>query len=111
MFNNYISLQKKIDVVHTLDSNILRDELKFKQKLGEWLTQTGNWKICWRATQDGWAGTTFHNLCDGKVPTLTIVKVVKDNKNLIFGGYTTVTWAGYSKFYLDFAKVIHSYNL
>ena len=71
-------------------------ELNFAKKLGEWLPKNGNWPACWRATRDGWAASTFHSNCDGKIPTLTIVKVLKDSKNLIFGGYIycTVTWAG-----------------
>ena len=69
-------------------------ELNFTKILGEWLPKTTNWTACWRATRDGWAASTFHNNCDGKIPTLTIVKVVKDSKNFIFGGYCTVTWAG-----------------
>ena len=36
----------------------------------------------------------FHSRCDMKKPTLTIVKVIKNNKNLVFGGYTTDSWAG-----------------
>ncbi|CAB3992779.1 Hypothetical predicted protein [Paramuricea clavata] len=32
--------------------------------------------------------------CDGKVPTLTIVKVFKNAKKIIFGGFATKTWAG-----------------
>ena len=100
-----ISLQKTFDVVKfQTDSSILQHEKVLEQKLGEWLTKpTSNWTICWGATQHGWASTTFHNLCDGKVPTLTIVKVVKGNKTFIFGGYATVTWAG-SKF--DFIEVL-----
>ena len=69
-------------------------ESNFTKILGEWLPKTGNWTACWRATRDGWTGSTFHSNCDGKVPTLVIVKVVKDSKNLIFGGCSTVTWAG-----------------
>ena len=69
-------------------------EANFSIILGEWLLKTGNWTACWRATRDGWASSTFHKNCDGKIPTLMIVKVVKDSKNLIFGGYSTVTWAG-----------------
>ena len=73
-------------------------ELNFTKTLGEWLPETGNWTACWRATRDSWAALTFHSNCDGKIPTLVIVKVVKDSKNLIFGGYCTVTWAGDGKF-------------
>ena len=73
-------------------------ESNFTKILGEWLPKTGNWIPCWRATRDGWAASTFHSNCDGKVPTLVIVKVVKDSKNLIFGGYCSVTWGGNGKF-------------
>ena len=83
-----------IHLVPLFESEILSSEqLDFTTKLGEWLPQAGNWSVCWRATRDGWAGKTFHARCDGKVPTLTIVKVVKDKKNLIFGGFATETWA------------------
>ena len=43
---------------------------------------------CWHATTDGWASTTFHGNCDGKGPTVTIIKV----NDHIFGGYTDVSW-------------------
>ena len=45
---------------------------------------------CWRAKTDGWAASTFHSNCDGKGPTVTIIKV----NNYIFGGYTDVSWGG-----------------
>lgn len=47
---------------------------------------------CWHANTDGWAATTFHSNCDGKGPTVTIIKV----NDYIFGGYTDVSW--YSKY-------------
>ncbi|XP_078383144.1 uncharacterized protein LOC144665725 isoform X2 [Oculina patagonica] len=43
---------------------------------------------CWHANTDGWAATTFHANCDGKGPTVTIIKV----NDYIFGGYTDVSW-------------------
>jgi hypothetical protein len=66
----------------------------FTTKLKEWLPHDRNWTDCWRGTRDGWTATTFHVRCDGKEPTLTIVKVVRNTINYIFGGYTTFTWAG-----------------
>ena len=90
-----------LNLVDGFDSQILSNEPSdFTKLLGEWLPKTGSWTACWRATRDGWAASTFHSNCDGKVPTLVIVKVVKDSKNLIFGGYCTVTWAGNGKFEL-----------
>ncbi|XP_022807285.1 uncharacterized protein LOC111344323 [Stylophora pistillata] len=43
---------------------------------------------CWHAKTDGWAAATFHNNCDGKGPTVTIIQV----NSHIFGGYTNVSW-------------------
>ncbi|XP_044163643.1 uncharacterized protein LOC122947998 [Acropora millepora] len=44
---------------------------------------------CWRAQTDGWAASTFHNNCDGKGPTVTIIQV----GSYIFGGYVDTSWA------------------
>ena len=79
----------------------------FKRKLKEWVPNTGNWKACWRATRDGWAASTFHSNCDGKIPTLVIVKVVKNSKNLVFGGYCTVTWAHAGTLFFILDKLIN----
>nr|XP_058971550.1 uncharacterized protein LOC131797909 [Pocillopora verrucosa] len=45
---------------------------------------------CWHAKTDGWAASTFHSNCDGRGPTVTIIKV----NDYIFGGYTDVSWSG-----------------
>ena len=45
---------------------------------------------CWHAKTDGWAASTFHSNCDGRGPTVTIIKV----NEYIFGGYTDVSWSG-----------------
>jgi len=48
---------------------------------------------CYRMSRDGdiWEGnpSTFHQKCDLKGPTLT---VVKDKKGYVFGGYLSVSW-------------------
>ena len=76
-------------------SYILSSEpLDLIQKLVEWLPEKGNWNNCWRATMDGWESAVFHSKCDGKIPTLTVVKVVNNNKNYVFSGYATESWAG-----------------
>lgn len=43
---------------------------------------------CYHALTDGWQSMTFHTKCDGKGPTVTIIKV----NDFIFGGYTDVSW-------------------
>ena len=74
-------------------SAIIGDNPEYLAKLGEWLKPVthndGHWKLCWRASQHGWGGSTFHANCDGKGPTVTIVKV----ESYIFGGFTTKTWS------------------
>ena len=84
-------------LVENLKSIILtsdKDGKLFEEKLEEWSPTKGNWTICWRATRHGWSSSDFHSRCDDKVPTLTIVKVVKNNTNLIFGGYANSSWNG-----------------
>ena len=61
--------------------------------LSNWLAPVAKgvysfWKRCWRASVDGWASSTFHSRCDGKGPTVTIIRVGK----YIFGGYTSISW-------------------
>ena len=43
---------------------------------------------CWHAKTDGSAASTFHDKCDGKGPTVTIIK----SGSYIFGGYTDLSW-------------------
>ena len=49
---------------------------------------------CWRAKTDSWSVSTFHSNCDGKGPTVTIIKV----GSYIFGGYTDVSWSSSRKY-------------
>ena len=56
----------------------------------EWLDGLCKWRLCYRATRDGWSAQEFHACCDDKGPTVTLVKV-GDN---IFGGYTDQSWGG-----------------
>eukprot|EP01132_Coremiostelium_polycephalum_P008091 gene8091-9957_t len=47
------------------------------------------WKIIYKATVDGFEGVKFHEKCDGKGPTITIIKSKKGNQ---FGGYASASW-------------------
>ena len=46
--------------------------------------------LLYRASTDGWASSNFHNKCNGKANTLTIIKTVNGN---VFGGFTAVPWS------------------
>ena len=53
------------------------------------LSSQRSWFVrCWHAKTDGSAASIFHNNCDGKGPTVTIIK----SGSYIFGGYTDVSW-------------------
>ena len=60
------------------NSVIMRNNRNHLTSLSNWLkpvTKSVNslWKRCWRASVDGWGASTFHSLCDGKGPTVTVV--------------------------------------
>lgn len=76
-------------ILGSLDSKYLD---KLNSYLGPVLQSPGSSRFvrCWRAKTDGWAASTFHNNCDGKGPTVTIVQV----GNYIFGGYVDKSWGG-----------------
>ena len=60
-------------------------------------SQRSGFVRCWHAKTDGSAASTFHDNCDGKGPTVTIIK----SGSYIFGAYTDVSW--HSSKYLSFS--------
>jgi hypothetical protein len=52
--------------------------------------------LLYRASTHGWSTSKFHQLCDGKGPTITIFK---SKPGRVFGGFTQETWdiKSYSK--------------
>ena len=83
-----------VDVCSGLeDSVIVGNNMNYLGTLKGWLSPMAGsvnfaWKRCWHASVDGWAAGTFHSRCDGKGPTVTIIRVGK----YIFGGYTSRSW-------------------
>ena len=87
-------------LVALITSNILGSlDSKYRDKLNSYLipvlhsSSRSRFVRCWQAKTDGWAASTFHSNCDGKGPTVTIIRV----GSYIFGGYTDVSW--YSSMY------------
>ena len=58
--------------------------------LREWVGDY-KWKLLYRASEHGYTAESFHKCCDGKKPTLI---VIKSCRGWIFGGYTTQSWRG-----------------
>ena len=83
-----------VDIFSDLeDSVIVGNSINYLRTLRSWLSPVARsvnsaWKRCWHASVDGWAASTFHSRCDGKGPTVTIIRVGK----CIFGGYTSISW-------------------
>ena len=78
-------------VIGLINSVIVGNNSEYLANLTNWIKPRrsgSDWKLCWRASRDGWDNNQFHSLCDEKGPTITIVKVGK----YIFGGYTSLSW-------------------
>jgi hypothetical protein len=71
-------------------SEILRQQKNYTVQLEKWLGGAKSWKLCYRATENGWAASTFHKLCDSKKPTVTIIR----SRSYIFGAYSDVAFGG-----------------
>ena len=59
-----------------------------KQFLAPAVKNISHWKICYRASKHGRYDFIFHQRCNGKNNTLTIIK--KDE--YVFGGFTDISW-------------------
>ena len=62
------------------------------RQLKKWLPPYNGLMLCYRASEDRWNSRRFHAGCDGKGPTVTIIRVL----SYIFGGYTDISWGGKS---------------
>ena len=73
-----------------LDSVILNDKPKYLHHINEWLPDKSfKWRLCYRASLDGWEPKNFHSKCDNKGPTVLLVQV----GNFVFGGFTDESWS------------------
>ena len=62
---------------------------EYDDVLKEWLGNDSKWKLLYRASEHDYTAKSFHECCDGKGPTLI---VIKSDGGWIFGGYTTAEW-------------------
>ena len=53
------------------------------------MTESSTVSLLYRATKDGFKSKTFHDKCNGKENTITIIKT---NGNYVFGGFTAAKW-------------------
>ncbi|CAF3206034.1 unnamed protein product [Rotaria sp. Silwood2] len=61
-----------------------------KQKLNEFYGKNDQlWKLIYKATRDGFEGTTFHKHSDNQGPTMVIIQ---STGGFLFGGYASESW-------------------
>jgi hypothetical protein len=66
------------------ESVILKD---YPMILKEFSVKT--WKLLYRGSRDGFRSSNFHEKCDNRSNTLTLIETTK---NFIFGGFTPIEW-------------------
>ena len=76
------------------DSVILGNNPESKMMITIWVLEAikpnqASPTLLYRGTRDGFAASTFHQKCDNKGPTVTIIK---SNYGKVFGGFTDVAW-------------------
>jgi hypothetical protein len=77
-----------ISLILTLfEQTLLSEEIKSKEGI-----------LLYRATRDGFTTKAFHEKCDGKANTLTLIQT--DNK-YVFGGFASAEWTSAGKFISD----------
>jgi hypothetical protein len=74
---------------------ILKGHNELRESLLDFLkpveaTVSSTWKLCYRASRDGWSAFNFHGACGNRSSTVTIVKVGQ----YIFGGYSDKKFGG-----------------
>ena len=67
----------------------IAEDLKFHKLLISKLSSTAKYKLIFRASENGYSAQKFHENCDNKGATLTIIK---SNWGNIFGGYVSKSW-------------------
>jgi hypothetical protein len=69
------------------------------------MTESSDGILLYRASRDGFRASAFHEKCDGKENTITIIKT---DDNYVFGGYTSAKWSSNGGWTLDPTAFIFS---
>ncbi|XP_076099527.1 interferon-induced protein 44-like [Mytilus galloprovincialis] len=62
---------------------------KEQNQLAKWIGGRKKFTLLYKASRDGCTETAFHNTCNNKGPTVT---VLCNTDNFVYGGYTSVSW-------------------
>ena len=104
--NNNMSepLNKKVKtlsgIIFDNNSLIIQNDKEYQTILSNWINPYKNIRaeLLYRLTRDGSSYQTFHNNCDNKGPTLTLINDDNDHKT---GGFTPLSWDSNSEWKKD----------
>ena len=88
----YKKKQDEIKIkIKNLDSLIIENNIKYNKTLKNWIDPNIKIKseLLYRMSRDGIECSKFHNLCDNKGATITLIKLEDGN---ILGNYTPLSW-------------------
>ncbi|CDW83874.1 UNKNOWN [Stylonychia lemnae] len=88
----YLEFRRLVD--YHLES-LKYQEMKDKPKL---LPITGQTKLLYKATNDGFLAANFHQKCDNQGKTISFIL---SDQGQVFGGYTSLSWASNNTQYKD----------
>ena len=106
-YNQLIESLKKIGKI--LNKTKFNSKINFDEELIKlWLNNREfTTELLYRKTRDGSKPKDFHDKCDNKGITITIIET---NKGNVFGGYTELEWDNYSGSKIDKSTFIFSFN-
>lgn len=69
-----------------------------QRQMTKWIGGMKRYRLLYKASEDGCTSTAFHNRCNNKGPTVTILY---NNDNFIYGGFTSACWKNLGDFQTD----------
>ena len=80
----------RLDTKHLFPKTLLLS-VSEQHQLNVWFgNQQQKWQLIYQCSRDGYTGKSFHQHCDGRSPTFT---VIRSHNGCIFGGFTSVPWS------------------
>ena len=87
--------EKNIDACFLHPSEFLPNtqivDKQYDSYLTKWVGSDYKWRLLFKASEHDFSSKSFHTYCDGKGPSLIIIKCTG---GWVFGGYTTQSWSG-----------------
>jgi len=92
-----IIISKNALIIKLTNSSIIKDNNLFIYGLNDWKKDTKT-ELLYKKSRDGNSYNTFHQLCDNKGPTITLIK---SSEGFVIGGYTPLDWNNHSGWKTD----------